>query len=140
MADTLHIPTLIRWLKELSAIKEPSNYQLTEAWCVAQTLHTIRYPADQIKLDDCRRAIMSHLSRTENEWNKPKHERGYEQHLIVPSTRKIRSWTEIELTPELSWSTLLAGATVPTRLVKRLRGLHGRQLTNIKELLTNSFE
>jgi hypothetical protein len=125
--DTLHIPTLIHWLKDFNSAKNPTNFQLIEAWQIAQTLHGICYPEDQKRLDQARRDIMSYLARSENQWN--------DSHTIVPSRRRLRSWTEVELTPELSWSTLLAGRTVPNALVKRLRTALGHQHANLKRIL-----
>jgi hypothetical protein len=47
----------------------------------------------------------------------------------------MTSWTEIDLTPELSWSIELTGRTVPNKLVKSLRTNLGRQHSNLKRLL-----
>jgi hypothetical protein len=134
--DTLHVPTLIQWLKDLSATKNPTNYQLTEAWQIAQTLHGIRYPIDQAHLDTIRRDVVSYLARSENKWNQPAERFDPHRHVLVPTRKRLQSWTEIDLTPELSWSLLLAGRTIPNRLVKLLRVALGRQHTNLKRLLT----
>lgn len=136
MKDTLHVPTLIQWLKDLGSLRSPTNFQLTEAWQIAQTLHSIRFPIDQEHLDNVRRDIMAYLARSDNKWNQPAFDP--HRHVIVPSTKRIKDWTEIDLTPELSWSVLLAGRTVPNRLVKALRGALGRQHNNLKQLLTNN--
>jgi hypothetical protein len=133
MKDTLHVPTLIQWLKDLSSLKSPTNYQLEEAWQLAQTLATLRFPADQEKLDNIRRDIMRYLAHSDNNWNQPTFDP--RRHIIAPSARRIKSWTEIELTPELSWSMLLAGKTVPNKLVKSLRAALGTQHNNLKRLL-----
>jgi hypothetical protein len=127
--DTLNVPTLIYWLKDFNSAKHPTNFQLTEAWQIAQTIHGCRFAADQEKLDNARRDIMSYLARSENQWNRS------DSHAIIPSRRRLQSWTEIELTPELSWSMLLAGKTVPNKLVKSLRIALAKQHSNLKELL-----
>lgn len=136
MQDTVHVPTLIRWLRELSSAKTPTNPQLVEAWQVAQTLHTIRYPTDQENLDNVRRDVVRYLANTDNPFNQPRHHADHlRSHTILPSRRRLTAWTEIELTPELSWSIELAGRTVPNTLVKRLRAALGRQHANLKRLL-----
>lgn len=137
MKDTLHVPTLIQWLKDLSSLKSPTNYQLEEAWQIAQTLASLVFPADQEKLDNIRRDIMSYLSRSDNKWNRAADGPTFDthRHIIAPSRRRLTSWTEIELTPELSWSMLLAGKTVPSKLVKALRASLGQQHNNLKRLL-----
>lgn len=133
MKDTLHPPTLARWLYDLSSLKEPTNFQLMEAWQIAQTLNGIAFPEDQAKLDDARREIMSYLARSDNQWNRPGD--NLHRHVIAPSRRRLKNWTEIELTPELSWSMALAGKTVPNALVKRLRIALGRQHVNLMRLM-----
>lgn len=133
MRDTLHIPTLTRWLKDLSAIKDPTNFQLVEAWQIAQTLHGIRHREDQEKLDNARRDVVSYLSRSDNKWSRPGD--NLHSHTIVMSRKRLRSWTEVELTPELSWSMLLAGKTVPNKLVKALRVALAKQHSNLRLLL-----
>lgn len=131
--DTLHVPTLTQWLYDLSQIKEPTNFQLMEAWQIAQTLHGIVYPFDQQQLDEVRRDIVRYLAGSDNAWSKPRE--NLQSHVIIPSIRKLRSWTEIDLTPELSWSMALAGKTVPNKLVKHLRVMLGRQHTNLMKLM-----
>jgi len=143
MKDTLHVPTLARWLYDLSQIKEPSNYQLEEAWQIAQTLHGIVYTKDQQNLDDARRAIVKHLAGSDNEWSRRRDDKpgeNLQSHMSVPSRRRLKSWVEIDLTPELSWSILLAGRSVPTPLVKKLRLHLGRQHTNLRQLLKHRDE
>jgi hypothetical protein len=138
MRDTVHVPTLVQWLKDLSSIREPTNFQLIEAWQIAQTLHGCRHPADQEHLDAIRRQIVRYLSTTENPWNKRYQDP--HTHIVVPSTRKLRSWTEIDLTPELSWSMQMAGRTIPNRLVKLLRVALGKQHNNIKAILHDNLD
>jgi hypothetical protein len=133
MKNTLHIPTLAGWLYNLSQLKDPTNYQLEEAWQIAQTLAALAFPEDQRALDDIRRAIVSALARTENEWSRPRE--NLQSHTIIPSAKRLKHWTEIDLTPELSWSIGLAGRTVPSALVKKLRVALGRQHTNLKRLM-----
>jgi len=130
MRDTVHIPTLCRWLKELTKGSMPTKFQIIEAWQIAQTIHGLRHADDQRALDDARRDIMSWLSRTENPWNKPGD--NLQVHIITPSIRRLRSWTDVELTPELSWSVEYSGRTVPTNLVRRLRRCLGKQHANLK--------
>ena len=133
MKNTLHVPTLVQWLKDLSSTKAPTNFQLTEAWQIAQTLHGIRFPIDQEHLDNIRRDIVSYLARSDNEWSRPGD--NLQLHAIVPSRRRLKSWSEIDLTPELSWSVLLAGRTVPNKLVKLLRKALTKQQDNLKSIL-----
>lgn len=135
MKNTLHVPTLVQWLKDLSATKSPTNFQLTEAWQIAQTLHGIRFPIDQENLDKARRAIVRTLSSGDNKWSRPIDRFDPHTHAIVPSAKRLKSWTEIDLTPELSWSLLLAGRTVPNKLVKALRTALAKQHSNLRLLL-----
>jgi hypothetical protein len=141
MRDTVHVPTLVRWLKDLSTAKTPSTFQLTEAWQIAQTLHGIRYPVDQENLDNVRRDIVSYLARSDNLWSSPpKVNFDPHSHMIVPSRHRLRSWTEIDLTPELSWSLVIAGRTVPNKLVKALKTALGKQHANLKLLLYDNLD
>jgi hypothetical protein len=133
MRNTVHIPTLTQWLRDLTGVKNPTNYQLVEAWQIAQTLHGILYPVDQQKLDDARRNIVSYLSRSDNKWSRPGD--NLHSHTIVPSRTRIKTWLEIELTPELSWSIALTGKTVPNKFVKSLRIALGKQHNNLKHVL-----
>ena len=135
MKNTLHVPTLVQWLKDLSATKQPTNFQLTEAWQIAQTLHGIRFPVDQEHLDNIRRDIVSYLARSDNAWSRPHDRFDPHTHAIIPSAKRMKSWTEIDLTPELSWSLLLAGRTVPNKLVKALRTALAKQHSNLRLLL-----
>jgi hypothetical protein len=138
MKDTLHVPTLSRWLYDLSQLKNPTNFQLMEAWQIAQTLHGIVHPIEQRSLDDARRDVVRSLARSDNEWSKPRE--NLHQHMIVPSSHRLEHWTEIDLTPELSWSMTFAGRTVPSALVKKLRVALGRQHTNLKRLMAKRHD
>jgi hypothetical protein len=140
MKDTVHVPTLVNWLKDLTATKSPTRFQLVEAWQVAQTLHGIRYPLDQENLDNVRRDIVRYLANTDNQWNQPSDGFDPHRHVLSPSHKKLTSWTEVELTPELSWSTDLAGRTVPNKLVKALRTALGRQHANLRLLLSRGLD
>jgi len=129
---------MLRHLSLLASMSEPTRFQLIEAWQIAQALHGSLYPRDQERLDAIRRQIIQqHLSPDSDRpavLRTPGKSDNLRKHMLIPKNRPFRSWHEIELTPELAWSSSVTWKQVPSTLVKRLRLELTRQKLNLRSL------
>ena len=131
---------MLRHLSLLASTPEPTRFQLIEAWQIAQALHGACWPRDQERLDAIRRQIIQQYLCPESGPAHGSHKSdNLRKHIVIPKAKPMRSWLEIELSPELTWSSSITWKQVPSALVKRLRLELTRQKLNLKSLERRSI-
>lgn len=120
------LPALIRLLHDYerlchSGIPDQRDTNIHHAWTTAQAICTLAEPATQDALNALRTQIMAIFISTEPE---PKRNRKAAPSRMLPVhsiQNRIRSWVDIQLTPEVHCDPTLTGKKVPRTLFFQLR-------------------